>query len=267
MKFGNRQFTPRIWAVALYVVILACMLWLGNWQLNRAALKVTMQQAAEASLAAPARALSAIDDIRASAANYSRVQLVGRFDNEHQFLWDNRTHQGVAGYEVLLPLILEDERRILVNRGWIAAGMSRERFPDVSLPDSQLSETVTIEGWLSRPSRGFASGDALSATESGWPRRLQYLDYEAMGEALSATLVPALVQAQALEVDGRTVRVMSERDQWLTANWQPAASGPAKHYSYAFQWFAMALGLTILFISVNLRRTDTTPIRETEDNE
>ena len=46
----------------------------------------------------------------------------------------------------------------------------------------------------------------------------------------------------------------AETPLWFVANWQPAASGPEKHYSYAFQWFAMAVGLTVLFVVVNSSR-------------
>ena len=46
----------------------------------------------------------------------------------------------------------------------------------------------------------------------------------------------------------------AERDEatLLVANWRPAASGPEKHYGYAFQWFAMATALTAIFVVVNL---------------
>ncbi len=37
----------------------------------------------------------------------------------HQFLLDNMTHAGRAGYEVLTPLLLDDGRVLLVNRGWL----------------------------------------------------------------------------------------------------------------------------------------------------
>jgi surfeit locus 1 family protein len=253
MRIGNRWFSPKLWAVLLYLTVLSCMLWLGNWQLERAALKTAMQQAADDARQAEALPLEAIDDIVLAAASYQRVLLRGQYDASRQFLWDNRTHNAQAGFEVIVPLQLEDGRWVLVNRGWVAPGASRQQLPDVSLPADSGNQPVSLEGFLTRPSKGFASGHALPA-EGPWPRLLQYFDYPAISKALGAPIVPAVVQVQSLDTGGEAGDALASRPEWLTANWQPAASGPAKHYSYAFQWFAMASALTVLFVLVNTRK-------------
>ena len=252
MRILDRQFSPRLWAVVLYLSVLLCMLWLGNWQLQRAALKVSLQESAESARDAAPVPLLDIADLEHAAARYQRVSLQGRYDAQRQFLWDNRTHQGRAGFEVLVPLRLADGRWVLVNRGWIAPGASRQQLPDVQLPKSASQVAISIDGLLSRPSKGFASGPAVVSVGS-WPRLLQYFDYEAIGTALGEPILPVVVQVQTLDTDAVGVTVLTSRPEWLTANWQPAASGPAKHYSYAFQWFAMAAALTILFFVVNIR--------------
>ena len=255
MRIGNRQFSPRLWAVLLYLAVLCCMLWLGNWQLERAALKISLQESAELAQNATAIPLGEVTDIITAAATYQRVSLQGRYDQDRQFLWDNRTHKGVAGFEVLTPLKLTNGSSVLVNRGWVAPGVSRQVLPAVALPDSVNDAQAIIEGFLSRPSRGFASGSAIMSADA-WPKLLQYVDYEAVEAELGEPILPVVVQAQAVGIDSRRVTVLTPRPEWLTANWQPAASGPAKHYSYAFQWFAMALALTILFIVVNTHKRE-----------
>lgn len=253
MRFGNRDFAPRSWAVLVYLVVLSSMLWLGNWQLERAALKMSFQQAADQALMADAIPLSGISDFDAATANYTRVALQGIYDGTRQFLWDNRILKGQAGFEVIVPLELDGGSVVLVNRGWIAPGPSREQLPDVRLPESVIDQVVQLEGYLSRPSRGLAGGAALQ-TDRTWPCLLQYLDYDAIGQALGKPVIPALVQAQLLSTDGTSSSAPTVRPEWLAANWQPAASGPAKHYSYAFQWFSMAIALSILFFIINSRK-------------
>ena len=254
MRIGSRQFSPPIWAAALYLAVLAAMLWLGNWQLERAALKVSLQQAAAAASNAQAIPLASIDDLTTASESYRRVSLTGRFDGKRQFLWDNRTYQGRAGFEVIVPFQVQDGSWVLVNRGWIAPGVSRAELPEVALPVSESGQNVSIEGFLSRPSKGFASGDAVSV-EGSWPRLLQYFDYDALALALEAPVIPTVVQTQSVSADGLDITVPTPRPEWLIANWQPAASGPAKHYSYAFQWFAMGTALSILFVIVNTRKS------------
>jgi len=260
MRIGDFEFSPKLWAIVLFSIMFACMLWLGNWQMNRAALKVSLQNSAEQSLYAPATPIDQISDFPASAAIYQRVVLSGTFDPSRQFLWDNRTREGRAGFEVVIPMQLDSGQWVLVNRGWIPPEASRELRPDVSLPDSVLPESLVIEGLVSKPSKGFASGDAVE-TSSDWPRIFQYFDYESMAEVLDVPLLPVVVQSQSLAADGVSVTTYTDRDEWLLANWQPAASGPAKHYSYAFQWFAMAFALCIIFLVVNSRRQSQTPIK------
>lgn len=253
MKLGNYEFSPKPWATLLFVALFLCMLSLANWQLDRAALKVSMQASTEKAMNAVAEPISAVEDLRAAATRYQRVQVQGAYDPDRQFLWDNRTHKGQAGYEVISVLALDDGRNVLVNRGWLPPGASRQELPDISIESSVLSNAVTLEGFLSTPSKGFASGNAVTGGD-GWPKLLQYFDYDAVSEVLGEAILPVVVQAQALSIDATSPLVLTSRPEWLAANWQPAASGPAKHYSYAFQWFAMAVALTGIFGIVNTRK-------------
>ena len=259
MRIANRQFSPKLWAVLLYVAVLSCMLWLASWQLERAALKLTLQEAAALAQTSDAVPLQSIDTLDEAAALYQRVSLSGRYDPTRQWLWDNRTHKARAGFELISLFQLDSGQYALVNRGWVAPGASRQQLPDVTLADEVLQSTVSIEGLLSRPSQGFASGPALVGRDS-WPQLLQYFDYKLIESIVGEPVLPVVVQAQALAIDGTSVDVPSPRPEWLQANWQPAASGPAKHYSYAFQWFAMALALTIIFLVVNTRKLTANPV-------
>ena len=287
MRLGSRRFAPRWWATTLYLVVALVMLALGRWQLVRADEKIALLESAERARAAPAVALGRVDDVERAADAHRRVVLAGRWEGERQLLWDNRAHAGRAGYEVITPFRLDGGRLALVNRGWTAPGPTRDVLPDVSLPDASRPGDVVLEGLLSRPSKGFASGDALAASGS-WPRVLQYLDYPAIEAALGEPIVAAVVQAQVAEEDGAfaaarrgaepagagdgtgggggsdpTAREStggaadaSAESALLIPNWRPAASGPEKHYGYAFQWFAMATALTAIFVVVNLSRSE-----------
>lgn len=253
MRVGSRRFSIPLWALCLYLVTVSCMLLLGRWQLNRAEVKVVMQQTAEQSAVAQPVSILDIQDFDDAAKRYQKVSVSGVYLPDRHFLWDNRTNNGRAGFEVVSILRLANGKLVLVNRGWIPMGASREKLPGVALPESVSDVVVTLEGFVSAPSRGFSGGEAIERAGQ-WPALLQYLDYPAIEKQMGEPVLPVLIQVQALEPDSSDPLVLTPRPEWYTPNWHPSASGPAKHYSYAFQWFAMAAALTVLLFVVNRRK-------------
>ena len=253
------------------------MLALGRWQLVRADEKIALLDAAAvASVAAPVDATT-VADPEAAAARYLRVRAEGRWLENRQFLWDNRAHAARPGLEVVTPLLLDDGRAVLVNRGWMPLPATRAELPDVSPsaagsadggPDGIPGARVSLTGLASRPSKGFAGGEPFVA-DAPWPRWLQYFDYDALGDALGVPLAGFVLQPQrgAATPDGAAGPIAAAGEAaLLVENWRPAASGPEKHWSYAVQWFAMAAALTALFVFVNLRRPDAGDAAATDDD-
>ena len=225
------------------------MIALGFWQLQRASDKEALLDLAQSARQTPVVAIETIDNVIDASRQLTRVVAIGEYLSDRQFLWDNRTFQGRAGYEVITPLRLATGRLVLVNRGWIEQGATRAQLPVVALPASVVGKKVQTTGLLSRPSKGFAGGDAMQPSPH-WPKVLQYFDYNAMAEALDEPLIAGIVQPQEKNDPG-------SQAEFYTAAWQPAATlGPAKHYSYAFQWFAMSVALSVLFIVNSIRKPD-----------
>ena len=96
-------------AAALLVFIV-----LGRWQWERGVLKdaLALQFAQGGDLVTDLGPQGTRDLPR-----YTQVRVRGEWVADRQFLLDNRTRDGRAGYEVLTPLQLEDGREVLVNRG------------------------------------------------------------------------------------------------------------------------------------------------------
>src|SRR5262245_32341780 len=112
------SFRPRAWAFALAACACAAFVALGQWQAGRA------------------------DEKRAAAAAQKHLQLRGVFRPERAILLENKLRNHRAGYEVLTPLRIDGED-VLVNRGWIEAGRTRDALPEVRTPTGQ----VQVEGF------------------------------------------------------------------------------------------------------------------------
>ncbi len=228
-----------------FVLISALLLSLGLWQLNRAEEKRALLASEAFAAAAPAVGLdSVLADVGLAAKRYTRVTITGVWMPQNQLLWDNRIADGQAGYEVITPFKTESGTVVLVNRGWVPVGPSRALLPEVSLPGAEAS--FTLQGVVTRPSKGLASGPAVE-TSGVWPKRVQFMDYAAFASALQLDLVPALIQAR--------LKDEPVRESWqLLGNWEPTESfGPSRHLGYAVQWFALLLTLIFLYVWYELR--------------
>jgi len=210
---------------------------LGVWQLQRAAEK----RAVIASLEEDGQpVLERVPEMPAELRGSARreLRLEGRYEGERQFLLDNRILKGRPGFDVLTPLLLEDGRRVLVDRGWVAAGPGREPVEAVGLA---IDERVTVEGRLWLPEPGIALGAAVAPSRD-WPRLVTRVDFAALEEALGRDLVPAVIRAK-----GDAPWLFRPRDL------QPRF-GPMRHYGYAFQWFALALTVFAVACILEWRR-------------
>src|SRR4029077_9475959 len=78
---------------------------LGLWQWHRADEKRALEAAYAAGGAAFASDIGARST--SSLRRYAQVRVHGRYDAEHQFLLDNMSHGGRAGYQVLPPFRLD----------------------------------------------------------------------------------------------------------------------------------------------------------------
>jgi surfeit locus 1 family protein len=84
-------------------------------------------------------------------SKWDRVSVKGLWNGSKQMLIDNVISSGVAGYKVLTPLqINETETYILVDRGWISQGKSRDTLPNIDIKD----EYVEVNGILEDPELG-----------------------------------------------------------------------------------------------------------------
>jgi len=212
---------------------------LGRWQWHRAEEK----RALAAAFIAGATDFSSELGHRSTGdfPRYTELRVHGRYEPEHQFLLDNMTHAGRAGYQVLTPFRLDDGRVLLVNRGWLPLpGGRRDVLPNLALSDAG---EISIGGRIDTlPLVGLASGKAPPSLDAAWPKRTSFPTMDQLGAAMGQSLEPRVLLLSADEPTG------------YTRDWQDAGAGfpPERHVAYAFQWWGLgALGL-FLYLFLNL---------------
>lgn len=211
---------------------------LGMWQLDRADFKDEVKGKFESRLETDYQLFSAADSF--VDIDYRNLTLNGEFDLSRAILVDNKLFEGRAGYDVLTPFILSGSRKVvLVNRGWVALGNSRDILPVIELP-LVLDE---VKGIASVPTtEGFRMG-VVSLTDS-WPQVVPFIDIEAMQESFPGGLLPLVLW------------LAPDQPGYYQRSWNPVWADPEKSRAYALQWFIFALIAVGLYLFLNLRKVE-----------
>lgn len=235
LRVGNRVFAPRVLATLVMLLLVIALLSLGRWQLERMREKQALFAAFDAGATSTLQ-LSAVPLDQAHL--YRHVSATGRYDSTHQILLDNMTHDGRAGFRVLTPLIAAGGT-LLVDRGWVPLGITRDQLPDVSVTEGDR----TIQGRLGDlPAPGIELASAPTPANAPWPRVLSYPKLPELAAALDRPLDPWVLLLDSDQADG------------FLREWRPATFPPERHLGYAVTWFALAVTLLALYVVVNLHR-------------
>lgn len=218
-------------------IAVAIGLSLGQWQTRRAAEKIAIEQKIQERQAAPALQLSDAtsnsDDIE-----FRHLSVKGEFLRDWPIYLDNRPHDGVAGFYLLMPFKVADSQlHILVARGWIPRNVAdRTKMPAIVTPGGQLQ----IEGVVRRD-----IGHVMQLGEVDAPRPhaiVQNLD------------VAGFAAASGLQMSPMFLEQLTDTGDGLVRDWPVPSTGVDKHRGYAFQWYGLAAMAFIFFVVTGIRR-------------
>jgi len=237
MKLTRISFKPKLIPSLATLVMLPFLIHLGFWQLDRAAEKRHIQTQLTSRANAAPLSLQSVGEKKGD-VNYYPIKLVGHFDNQHQFLLDNKTHKRQAGYHVLTPFISNGSKKIvLVDRGWIPVGKSRSVFPTIK----PVQGKIKLFGKIYAPSKkSYVLSNQIEKSLHGLVR-IQAIDYAQLGKLMKKDFYPFLVQMDPQSAHG------------FVREWKAISTKPEKHDAYAFQWFALAFALSVIFIAVTTK--------------
>ncbi len=246
MRIGKYRFSPTLVPSLATAVLLPVLVALGVWQLGRADEKRGIEQIVAQRIGAPPLEIDALrwnvmqmsNDVAKLA--YVPVTMNGRFDGGRQYLLDNRTRNGVAGFHVLTAFIPGGASGgVMVNRGWIPLGQHRDRPPHLPVPSTDVRISGSFDGSRKPPPLLGPSG----YEQRQWPKIVQRVELEPMAKQLGISLLPQVV---LLDPDAPA---------GFVREWKPYYGiSVERHQAYAFQWFALATALAVIYIVVNLKR-------------
>lgn len=234
----RRGTALRFWLLTVAAVAgIALTTSLGYWQWGRARDKLALEAQILARRELPALSQQVLLLPASPDLLHRRVALRGYWLPEHTVFLDNRQMNGRVGFYVVTPLRLTaadgheaagaGQAVVLVQRGWAPRDMrQREQLPPVETPSGE----VTLQARIApAPAKLFDFDPAARG-----PIR-QNLDWAAFRAETGLPLVAGSVQQLGPASEG------------LARDWPMPASGADKNYGYAFQWWAMASLIFILY--------------------
>jgi len=257
LRVLNYLFTPKLIPTLVTLLLFPALISLGLWQLDRAEEKRVIDHGIQLAIAKTPLKLNDTK-LGSETANeallkevYRPITVKGKYDNNNQFLLDNRTHLGKPGYHVLTPFIFESSTQsdnksssyaVLINRGWITYNGTRDNIPSIDVE----SNNREILGQLKQVNRAIVLNDADKKVvqKSNNPKLIQSIQIAELNKELDYELLPVIIELNKQDKDG------------FIREWQPYYGSIDKHNAYALQWFAMAAILLFLFIRLNTKKTE-----------
>jgi surfeit locus 1 family protein len=217
------------------VVAIAILLTLGTWQVFRLQWKEGLLAEIEARTKASPVSLSEIETRigKGEDIDYVPMRVKGHFDHSHErhFL---ATSDGSPGFHIYTPLILADNRVLIVNRGFVH---EQQKAPKTRL-EGQVAGEVTITG-LAR-SKLIAKPSFLVPENDVKANMFFWKDLDAMASSSNidrAKLLPFFLDADATPNPGG----------WPKGG-VTQIDLPNNHLSYAVTWYGLALALLVVSV-------------------
>lgn len=235
MRLSQYYFRFSLLGTIMAVLGTALFSSLGIWQVHRAQEKQSLQELMDIRHQQVTFDLNSYrPDI--TSETYSSIKVAGYFDKQHEILIDNEVYKGKAGYHVLTPLILGNETVVMVNRGWVALGQSREILPDINTPELLVQINGTIVPFKSKPA--LILDNNFSQNTKVWP----FFDYEKYKAYTGYDVLPVMVQ-------------MHKDSQYgFIRDWPKYDARTGMHIGYSIQWFAFAAIVIATYLGLNIKK-------------
>ena len=205
----------------LAIALIVLMVNLGQWQLNRHNERKDFNATLVQRFDAPIQPLETLlQSAKPEDIEWMPAAITGTYLQGEDISMVNVSQNGVAGYNAVTPMLLEDGMVVLVNRGFMPLASEFPPAPsgEVSLLGRVRASSERRTGTVSDPATG-------ELTE------VQRIDIDRLQQQIDGELVPVYVQLlKSTPAEAPTLSTIVDPD---------FSNGP--HLSYTVQWLFFSL--------------------------
>jgi cytochrome oxidase assembly protein ShyY1 len=192
------------------------------------------------------------DAATADAVEWRPAQAAGTYVEGESFLVVNRSQGGIAGSNLVTPMLLDDGRVLLVNRGFLALD---DELPP--LPTGRVTVAGIVRASEERRFGGLTSSEVVGS--DGLPE-VPRIDIDALADTIDGELLPVSLEARVS---------VPEDAASLTPVPAPELS-QGSHLSYAIQWLIFATCVAVGWVfavrrSIRTHRAESAADTDTDD--
>lgn len=234
--FLNYRFAPSWTMTLLAGFAMSFLSYLGVWQLDRAHQKqqmITAQQQQQRQL--PRIWHASMNHPQ----QYQQVSMSGYY-MPFIFLLDNQHYQHQFGYNVLTPILIDNNKVVLIDRGFVAGSTDRKQLPNIMV----LHDKALLTGQVYYPSaKTLLLGDAYERKTDNLII-VEAVDTRLISQFLHKSVYPFIIRLSKTEANG------------YTREWPVVSMPPERHKAYALQWFLMAFVVLVIFVGLHVKKID-----------
>ncbi len=221
---------PSLIAWFFFIGAMVTTIGLGTWQVERLAWKEGLIARIEAAKHEAPLTTMPETEAELQAKNFYPVAISGHWVKGQEFDITPRFFNSTLGYFIITPLMLDDGRTLLVNRGWVP---TKQKDP-ATRPGTGVQGRATVHGMIRYGNERSWFTPKNSPERNVWFGR----DIDAMAEfGKLPNPVPAMVDVVGTQ-DINQLPVPSDGAIRLRND----------HLSYIITWYGIAAGILLIFI-------------------
>ena len=142
------QFRPMLWPSIFSIMTFIILCGFGTWQIKRLYWKEALIQ--RYITESQSKPISNLSEVSKSKVNeFKAVEISGKFLHNNEIYITGKTYEGNAGFHVVTPFKMENNKIVLINRGWVSEGYKNPNKRKFSL----VKGKVKLKGIIRYPQK------------------------------------------------------------------------------------------------------------------
>ena len=236
IQLMNIHFRPMLWPSIFSIIVFTVLFSFGTWQVKRLFWKEALiERYITQSQSNPIKNPSKLDFSNIN--EFKSIELSGSFLHKDEIYITGKTYEGNAGFHVITPFNLSDNKIILINRGWVSESYRNPEKRKFSLVEGQ----ILLKGIIRYPQKKGYFVPENDGKNGFWftIKPIEIINFLNLtsNKVINNYYIDALRQGEKLTLPIGVTGKPKLRNQ---------------HLSYAVTWYGLALSLLFVYFSYHV---------------